>query len=193
MADLRDRLFTWRSYTPLPFVLLMLVFAAPTTTSMAVGGLLALVGEGMRFWGVAYAGRLTRVTGSVGAPALVVTGPFARVRNPLYIGNILLYVGVGVMSQALWPWLPLVALVWFVAQYCLIVSREEEFLAKEFGDTYAEYRANVPRFVIRLVPWEHASQAGQHPSWSDAIRSEHRTLQAIVLVTAILFLIEWWR
>ncbi|MEK6650114.1 MAG: methyltransferase, partial [Bacteroidota bacterium] len=114
------------------------------------------------------------------------------VRNPLYIGNILLYVGVGVMSQAVWPWLPLVALVWFVVQYHLIVSREEEFLAKEFGEPYAEYRANVPRFFVRLVPWMHASQAGQRPSWPDAIRSERRTLQAIVLVTAVLFLIEWW-
>jgi protein-S-isoprenylcysteine O-methyltransferase Ste14 len=191
--DIRDKLFTWRSYTPLPFVLLMIVFAAPTPASMAVGGLLVLIGEGMRFWGVAYAGSLTRVTGSVGAPALVVAGPFARVRNPLYIGNILLYVGVGVMSQALWPWLTLAACVWFVLQYHLIVSKEEEFLAREFGDTYAEYRANVPRFIVRFTPWKHASQANQLPSWPDAIRSERRTLPAIVLVTAILFLVEWWR
>ncbi len=184
--DLRDRLFTWRSYTPLPFVALMLVFANPTGTSLLIGGAIALCGEAMRFWGVAYAGSLTRVTGSVGAPALVVAGPFARVRNPLYIGNILLYVGVGIMSQALWPWLPIVAFVWFVFQYHMIVSREEEFLAKEFGEAYAEYRRNVPRFLVRLSPWQHPSQGAQLPSWSDGARSERRTFQAIALVMVIL-------
>lgn len=190
--DFRDRLFTWRSYTPLPFVALMLIFAEPTGTTLLVGAVVALLGEAMRFWGVAYAGSLTRVTGSVGAPALVVAGPFARVRNPLYIGNIMLYVGVGIMSQALWPWLPIVALVWFVFQYHLIVSREEEFLAKEFGEAYAEYRAHVPRFVVRPAPWEHPSQASQRPSWSDGARSELRTLQAIALVMAILVVIWFW-
>jgi protein-S-isoprenylcysteine O-methyltransferase Ste14 len=190
--DLRDRLFTWRSYTPLPFVGLMLIFAQPTGTSLLVGGAVALIGEAMRFWGVAYAGSLTRVTGSVGAPALVVAGPFARVRNPLYIGNIMLYVGVGIMSMALWPWLPLAALAWFVLQYRLIVSREEEFLAKEFGEAYAEYRTHVPRFLMRLTPWQHPSQATQHPSWPDGARSERRTFQAIGLVMLILVAIWLW-
>jgi protein-S-isoprenylcysteine O-methyltransferase Ste14 len=193
MMDFRDKLFSWRSYTPLPFVALMLVFAEPTGTSLLAGGLIALSGEGMRFWGVAYAGSLTRVTGSVGAPALVVAGPFARVRNPLYIGNILLYVGVGVMSLALWPWLPGVALVWFVLQYHFIVTREEEFLAKEFGDFYSEYRSNVPRFLMNPVAWRHPSQEHQHPSWTNAARSERRTWQAIGLVSLILVAIWWWR
>jgi protein-S-isoprenylcysteine O-methyltransferase Ste14 len=168
----------------------MLIFAEPTGTSLLIGGAVALMGEAMRFWGVAYAGSLTRVTGSVGAPALVVAGPFARVRNPLYIGNILLYVGVGIMSMALWPWLPIAALGWFVLQYHLIVSREEEFLAKEFGDAYADYRANVPRFLVRLTPWQHPSQAAQHPSWSDGARSERRTFQAIALVMALI-VVRW--
>ncbi|MCU0453095.1 MAG: isoprenylcysteine carboxylmethyltransferase family protein [Bacteroidetes bacterium] len=190
--DLRDKLFSWRSYTPLPFVALMLIFARPTGTSLLIGGAVALIGEAMRFWGVAYAGSLTRVTGSVGAPALVVAGPFARVRNPLYIGNILLYVGVGIMSQALWPWLPVLAFGWFVFQYQMIVSREEEFLAAAFGDAYAEYRANVPRFVLRPTPWQHPSQAAQHPSWSDGARSERRTFEAIALVMLILAAVWFW-
>lgn len=190
--DFRDRLFTWRSYTPLPFVALMLIFARPTATSLLIGGTVALLGEAMRFWGVAYAGSLTRVTGSVGAPALVVAGPFAFVRNPLYIGNILLYVGIGIMSMALWPWLPLVALAWFVMQYRLIVSREEEFLAKEFGEAYQEYRAHVPRFLMRLTAWQHPSQSGQHPSWADGARSERRTFQAIGLVMLMLIAIWIW-
>ncbi len=111
--------------------------------------MLALLGESLRFWGVAYAGSLTRVTGSVGAPEVVVAGPFSYVRNPLYIGNIMMYSGVGVMANALTPWLVLIALPYFVFQYSLIVSLEEEFLEKEFGAAYLEYKKNVPRFF----PW----------------------------------------
>lgn len=190
MPDVRDTLFTVRSYMPLPFILAALVFAQPTAESMAAGGVLALLGEAARFWGVAYAGSLTRVTGSVGAPEVIMAGPFARVRNPLYIGNILLYTGVGVMSFALWPWLPLAALVFFGTQYALIVSREEEFLEQEFGEQYLEYKRNVPRFLPRLTPLVHPMQGHQMPRWKEGVRSERRTFQAIGLVFFLL-VVRW--
>lgn len=189
MSDFRDTLFTYHSYMPIPFLLAMVVWAQPTLESMLAGAAVAACGELLRFWGVAYAGSLTRVTGSVGAPELIVAGPFAYVRNPLYVGNILLYVGVGIMSQALWPWLPLVALLWFIFQYSMIVSREEEFLRKEFGDAYAEYVANVPRFFPRLQPWEHPSQEHQSVHWDAGVASERRTFQAIGVVMILLVII----
>jgi protein-S-isoprenylcysteine O-methyltransferase Ste14 len=189
MPDLRDRLFTARSYTPIPFILAALVFSQPTAWSMLAGGLLALAGESMRFWGVAYAGSLTRVTGSVGAPEVIMSGPFARVRNPLYVGNIMLYTGVGVMSFALWPWLPMAALVWFVIQYSLIVSLEEEFLEKEFGEQYLEYRRSVPRFIPQIRPYVHPVQDRQRPDWEAGARSERRTFQAIALVFSVLVIL----
>ena len=64
----------------------MVLFALPTTTTVLCGFAVAILGESLRFWGVAYAGSLTRVTGSVGAPEVVVAGPFAYLRNPLYLG-----------------------------------------------------------------------------------------------------------
>ena len=79
----REKLFTLRSYTPIPFLLVMIIFAQPTVMTMVSGIVLVAFGESMRFWGVAYAGSLTRVTGSVGAPEVIVAGPFAYVRNPL--------------------------------------------------------------------------------------------------------------
>lgn len=189
MADLRDRLFTARSYMPIPFILAALVLAEPTPVSMVAGGCVAILGELMRFWGVAYAGSLTRVTGSVGAPEVIMAGPFARVRNPLYIGNILLYTGVSIMSFALWPWLPIVSFVFFSAQYMLIVSREEEFLAKEFGEQYAEYKRNVPRFFPRMMPYVHQAQEHQKADWKAGARSERRTFQAIATVCGLLIIV----
>lgn len=170
----------------------MLAYAEPTTDVFIAGGLVGLLGELLRLWGVAYAGPLTRVTGNVGAPYLVVAGPFAYVRNPLYVGNMLLYVGLAIMANALVPWLALGTAGYFFLQYSLIVSLEEEFLAKTFPDEFAEYRNHVPRFFPRLTPYTTAATEHQKPDWKAALKSEQRTLQAIVLVVVILVVL-WYR
>ncbi|MCX7983824.1 MAG: isoprenylcysteine carboxylmethyltransferase family protein [Bacteroidetes bacterium] len=189
MKKFRQLLFTYRGYLPIPFLLIMVVYAQPTFTSYVFGGLVVLSGELLRLWGVAYAGSLTRVTGSVGAPEVIVSGPFAYVRNPLYVGNILTYVGFGIMSNALFPWLTLCAVLWFAFQYYQIVLLEEEFLEKEFGDIYKQYKQSVPRFLISFKRFNHPIQAHQKPNWEEAVRSEHRTFQALIIVWAILTLL----
>ncbi|MGB2868499.1 MAG: methyltransferase [Bacteroidota bacterium] len=187
----RESLFHYRSYTPIPFLAVMVVFAQPSALTMVVGFAVVVTGEFLRFWGVAYAGSLTRVA-SVGAPEVILAGPFAYVRNPLYIGNILLYTGIGIMSNALVPWLQILALVYFSFQYGMIVSLEEEFLEKEFGAAYREFKKNVPRFFPRWSRYEHPAQASQSPKWAEAGQSERRTLQAILLVMLILVVL-WYR
>jgi protein-S-isoprenylcysteine O-methyltransferase Ste14 len=186
----RDKIFTLRSYTPIPFLLVMIICARPTAATMTIGFVLAAAGEFMRFWGVAYAGSLTRVTGGVGAPEVIVAGPFAHVRNPLYVGNMLTYVGIGIMSNALFPWLVLAAAVWFGFQYSQIVVLEQEFLEKEFGAAYLEFKRNVPCFIPRLSAYVDPVQSRQLPNWKEAVRSERRTFQALVLVLMIL-LVLW--
>jgi protein-S-isoprenylcysteine O-methyltransferase Ste14 len=193
MKLIRQKLFTLRSYTPIPFLLVMIIFAQPTVITMTVGIVLVALGELMRFWGVAYAGSLTRVTSSVGAPEVIVAGPFAYIRNPLYVGNMLAYTGVGVMSNALFPWLVCVAAVYFAFQYFQIVLAEEEFLVKEFGEGYVEYKKNVPRFIPRLNPYAQPSQVHQQARWHEAVRSERRTFQALGLVLLILLVLWYMR
>ena len=190
MKALRQKLFSMRSYTPIPFLLLMMVFAQPTVIMMALGFCFVILGEFSRFYGVAYAGSLTRVTGSVGAPEVIVAGPFARVRNPLYVGNMLTYIGIGIMSNALFPWLVFAAFVWFSFQYYQIVMAEEEFLEKEFGAAYLEFKKNVPRFLPQLVSYKSSVQEHQLPHWKEAAHSERRTFQALALVLVIL-LVLW--
>lgn len=180
-------LFRNRSYTPLPFLAVMLIFAQPTLISLIAGFAAAALGEFLRAAGVFYVGSETRVTGSVGASKLVTSGPYSYTRNPLYVGNILIYLGIGIMSMALFPWLQLIALVWFVFQYTLIVKEEEHFLREKFGQEYADYCAKVPRFLFRLTPY-----ASWHPvdiDWRAGWSSESRTLQAFGLATLILVII----
>ncbi len=193
MKSFQEKFFSLRSYTPIPFLLVMIIFAQPTAITMAIGFVIAVLGEFIRFWGVAYAGSLTRVTGSVGAPEVIVAGPFAHLRNPLYVGNLFTYVGIGIMSNALFPWLIIVAAVWFSFQYYQIVMLEENFLEKEFGSVYLEFKRNVPRFFPHLSAYINPIQSKQLANWKEAIHSEQRTFQALSLVLVILIVLWYLR
>lgn len=183
--DIRTWMFRYRSYTPLPFLVVMVIFARPTVISLAAGFAMVVLGELIRFWGVSIVGAETRTTGRVGGTYLITTGPFAHVRNPLYLGNMIMYAGVGVMSMALFPWLLLAAVVWFYVQYSLIISREEEYLAVQFGTAYDEYRNHVPRFVPRPTPYRTTAPAPKRMNIAEGLASERRTLQAMALVTLL--------
>ncbi len=182
----RNYLFTYRSYTPIPFLLVMLFFAKPTPLSLALGFITALLGELIRFWGVSYAGSETRTTGTVGGTQLVTSGPYSYLRNPLYLGNILMYLGIGIMSNALMPYLPLVALVYFIFQYSGIVTLEEEYLARTFAD-WDEYRRHVGRFLPRMKRFR--AGAALEPDYLRALRSERSSLLALSSISIILVLL----
>ena len=186
MDTIAKKFFNYRSYTPIPFLICMFVFQQATVQSMIIGFIIALVGELIRLWGVSWAGSETRTTGGVGGTYLIVSGPFAYVRNPLYVGNILLYTGFGVMSLALFPYLQFLALIFFVLQYYLIVKEEESFLIEKFGESFKNYIKNVPRFIPRFTPYK--SENLDQPNWNikAGLRSEKRSLQAFTLVTIIL-------
>jgi protein-S-isoprenylcysteine O-methyltransferase Ste14 len=183
--DIRRLIFKYRSYTPVPFLLVMIWFARPTVLSLVIGFAVIFTGELIRFWGVSIVSAETRTTGTVGGTFLITNGPFSYVRNPLYLGNMMLYAGVGIMSMALFPWMLIVAIAWFYLQYYLIVTREEEYLAATFGREFDEYRRNVRRFVPRLTPYRSVRPAAKTVDPSEGLSSERRTLQAIGLVISL--------
>jgi protein-S-isoprenylcysteine O-methyltransferase Ste14 len=191
--DIRLKIFELRSYTPLPFLIVMVAYAEPTVTTLAAGFAVALLGEAIRFWGVSIAGSETRTTGVVGATNLITDGPFGHVRNPLYVGNILMYLGVAVMSNALVPYLVIAVFVWFVLQYHLIVSREEEHLRAAFGPEYDTYCKNVPRFIPRITRYAGEHAFHREPDFSRGIQSEMRTLQgfaAVILLVLVRYFVR---
>jgi len=77
--------------------------------------------------------------------ALVMTGPYRFTRNPMYVGFTLLYGGVAIWVNAIWPLLllPLVLVVMQVG----VIAREEAYLERVFGDAYREYRGRVRRWI----------------------------------------------
>ncbi len=179
--DIRQFFFQFRSFTPIPIALSIIYFAQPVLTLMIPGVGLLLIGEYIRIWAVSHAGGATR-TRDVGAPFLCTSGPYSRVRNPLYIGNLMMFSGIVLIAGS--PNLPLmlgVTVTFFIVQYSLIVSLEEETLIGIFGEPYAIYRKNVRALLPRLTAWKDAEPREPLPL-GETLITEKRTLQNIVLI-----------
>jgi protein-S-isoprenylcysteine O-methyltransferase Ste14 len=187
-------LFKYRSYTPLVFIIPMLLYSRPTFVTMLIGAILVAIGEAIRFWGVSYAGSETRTTGNVGGSNLVTQGPFAYVRNPLYIGNIIMYFGISIMSNSLFPFLQIISILYFAFQYYFIIVEEEGFLREKFTEKYENYFKSVNRFIPKTSPYPLSAQSGLKQNISAAYVSEKRTFQAvfisIIMIVLIYFLIN---
>lgn len=186
--DIREKVFNYRSYTPIPLLIALLLFARPTTTSFVAGLLLLAVGEFFRIWAVKHAGGATRTTSGVGGDELVTHGPFAYVRNPLYVGNFFLGTGLVIMAWAWMPWMLLLFWLLFFVQYGMIVSLEEDYLRSRFGQEYERYCAEVPRVIPRLRPFEPQTNPGV--PLARAIRTERDTLLAYLSIS-LLILLRW--
>ena len=78
------------------------------------------------------------------AENLATFGPYARTRNPMYLGALVAYLGLALGAGNLWRWiaLPLMAL----GLHQLAVLREEAHLEARFGEAWREYAGRVPRW-----------------------------------------------
>jgi protein-S-isoprenylcysteine O-methyltransferase Ste14 len=138
----------------------LLVHPRPIFGRHQVAGTLAsvgliLVGLAGRAWAGGNAGRHTRLA-SIEAPRLATGGPYAYVRNPIYLASIVL--GLGMVLLLGDPWMLALYVGVFVFLYTSIVPAEEEFLRGEFGEDYARYCEHVPRMLPRLRPWSGAER-----------------------------------
>lgn len=139
-------------------------FGKPSAGSIALGVPIALVGEALRCWAVGYSGVTTRAD-HVTAPALTTAGPYAYVRNPLYVGNFITALGFSIAFTG-GLGLPkrlvhgMFGLGTMLGVYAAIVPLEEAYLRETFGDDFDAYVARVPRLLPRTSPAE--PQAGAY-------------------------------
>ncbi|MFQ6611595.1 MAG: methyltransferase family protein [Fidelibacterota bacterium] len=183
--DIRNFFFKYRSFTPVPIALLIIYFAHTPNPLIIYGIVILALGEGIRLWAVAFAGGKTR-TREVGAPSLCTSGPYAQIRNPLYTGNMLMYAGIVLIAGApnIW-WMLAVTMIFFLIQYSLIISLEEETLKNLFGQEYETYQENVPSILPRLRPWKNKDQR-EPMSLLKTLKTEKRTLQNVVFVLLLI-------
>jgi protein-S-isoprenylcysteine O-methyltransferase Ste14 len=187
-------LFRHRTALPIPVALALLLLRvgmAPFSWTLAGAGvILTAGGEVLRLWSVHHIGVISRTRSGRLGP-LVTTGPFGLVRNPLYIGNMLLWVGLALTAHLVWA-APVVALL-LLAEYHLIVRWEEQLLQSRYGDVYLQYAERVPRWWPARDRTERAGRDGCAVpqtafSWRETFFSERGTLIAIAAGYGLLWL-----
>lgn len=103
-------------------------------------------------------------------------GPFAVVRNPLYVFSFLATVGIGLQSGMLTILILLVGA--FMLYYPAVVAKEENFLTHKFGEAYLAYVREVPRWIPNLKLWNEP----------DHVESQPKFLRKTLMDAAIFFL-----
>ncbi|MFN8606071.1 MAG: isoprenylcysteine carboxylmethyltransferase family protein [Vulcanimicrobiota bacterium] len=176
MQRIGDTLFRQRGLLVALLALYGLFHARPTGAGLWLGLSWAVLGESLRLWAIGYSGEPTR--GQVlDAPVLVTAGPYAYVRNPLYVGNLLN--SLGVLTASFYPWdIWRILSLWsgVVLLYLFLGRHEEKFLARLFGAEYEEYRRQVPA-------WWPNRRGFAHPSGRFCIRRSFRFERTSLL---------WW-
>ncbi len=147
----------------------------PTDPWAVAGVALVVAGLLIRSWA---AGTLRKYR------RLITTGPYALVRNPLYVGSFLM---MGGFCTLVGDWLTLVlVLVPMLVLYWLAVRDEEQGLAQAFPDEWPAYTARVPRFLPKLtLPTREGWSLGQ---W----RRNHEFNAWIGAAVGLFGLRAWW-
>ncbi len=133
----------------------------------AAGAALLFLAAMLRTWATAYLRTEVVHDTRQHSEALVADGPFRYVRNPLYLANLPMAAGIGVMASRA-GWFFLVGGIWFFV-YRLIL-REEDGLLQTQGESYRAYLKAVPRFWPALTP--RLPSGGVSPRWGQAIAAE---------------------
>jgi protein-S-isoprenylcysteine O-methyltransferase Ste14 len=191
-------LFRRRSYVPVALLPLVAAGVAASAHPVPLARerlwelvcfLVSFLGLAIRAWtvGTAPAGTSGRNQGRQVAERLNTTGPYSIVRNPLYVGNALMWAGVVLYARS--PWLALGVGFAFWLVYERIVYAEEEFLRERFGAEFVDWAAVTPAFVPR--PWKYR-RAALPFSFRNVLRREYSGLFALVILFAAVVL-EWWR
>lgn len=179
-------LFRWRSFTPVPLALIAVPLLwrsrGPASPLWLAGGLaLCVAGQALRAWVL---GQVPDGTSGqnekLQAASLNTSGAYALTRNPLYLGNFGITLGLCLIAHDVWLLCIVVAL--FALQYRAIIAAEEQFLRDRFGAAYEAYCARVPRF------WPRLGRAGAPRPWDfrRALRKEHNPAAAWTALAVLL-------
>ena len=192
-------LFRWRSFTPVPVVLLAVPLIwldrGPSSPLWLLSGLaLCAFGQALRAWVLGQvpdgtSGQNERLI----ATELNVSGPYARTRNPLYLGNLGITLGLCLVAHS-WLLFVLVGAL-FAVQYRAIIAAEEMFLRSRFGAAYDEFCARVPRFwpALRARAPRPAGGAPRAWSWRRALKKEHNPAAAWALLALVFVALDHQR
>jgi len=153
---------------------------------MVTGLLIALCGQVIRALtiGLRYIVRGGK-NKEVYADDLVTDGFFRHCRNPLYVGNIMMLLGVGILSNSLFFLAFIVPLFCFI--YQAIVLAEENYLSMKFGDKYEAYKQQTRRWLPEMSGLMNTIRSMRF-NWIRYVLSEYNTVYMLFLSIAIVMI-----
>jgi len=187
-------LFRWRSYLPLVFVGLFLLvlreYEHPGNSEMsdhlweAFCLIITFFGFGIRAFTIGHAPKGTsgRNTEKQVANTLNTTGMYSVVRNPLYLGNLFMGLGIALFVH-LW-WFTLIYVLVFWLYYERIIFAEEAYLRNKFGFEYMEWANSTPVFIPKLSKYRKANLPF---SLKNVLKREHNSFLTAI---AVMFILE---
>jgi protein-S-isoprenylcysteine O-methyltransferase Ste14 len=131
------------------------------------GALLVVLAALLRTWAAAYLQTAVVKDGAVHSDRLVADGPYRHLRNPLYLGTILLAVALGLIASRLGFAVMVLGMILFVMR---LIGREEAALTLSQGTGYAAYQAAVPSLIPALRP--RVPAGALEPRWGQAFAGE---------------------
>jgi len=155
--------------------LLLVIFAKPQFPGILIGMILIFFGEGIRIWA---AGHLQK------NEVLTVTGPYAYVKNPLYIGSILITAGFCILADSIY--LLVAAFFMFCFHYIPHKKRVEgDRMKKIFGSQFEDYDGKVPDYLPRWTPYSEEKASWQFRCF---IENSEEGIFLIILAGIVLIL-----
>ena len=186
-----------KKLTPRRFIvyvcsLAVLILARPHPILYPIGVCFILLGEGLRLWACGHLRKNKDV---------ITSGPFAHVKNPLYVGTFLILTGFCLAASnpdypskyILYVGYPIFLLTFFAYYFPYKVRVEGDRLRRRFGDRFDEYDKNVPNFFPRLTPYKTSDARFNVKLLSE--NSEYGTLSWVILgslIVYIKFYFELW-
>jgi protein-S-isoprenylcysteine O-methyltransferase Ste14 len=164
--------------------LAVLVLAKPHPVLYPVGLGFILAGEGLRVWACGHLRKNKDV---------IMSGPFAHVKNPLYVGTLMILVGFCLAASRpdhpsiyiLYVGLPVFLLVFFFYYFPYKVRVEGDRLRRRFGEKFEEYDRNVPDLIPRLKPYRASDARWDVKLLSE--NSEYGTMIWVILGSIIVY------
>jgi protein-S-isoprenylcysteine O-methyltransferase Ste14 len=191
-----DYFFRWRSYLPLVMAVLFILALVQFRSPFANRGLdlawdagclaVALLGQMVRFFTVGFVPRGTSGRNTKGqvADTLNTTGMYAVVRNPIYLGNFIIWFGLSLFMKSVW--FTTIIILFFTLFYERIIFREESFLREKFGDAFMQWADATPVIIPKFKNWQPPSLPF---SFKSAIVREYGTFFAIIVTFTVLELL----
>jgi len=171
--------FFLSAFDHVPFIVALRHFVAPSIIRdsaeaetfarivITIGALFVFLSAAIRTWGAAYLRTTVVHDTSQHSEALVADGPFRYTRNPLYLANLPMAIGIGLLASRS-GFIFLVLANWIFVYR--LIFREEEALRQSQGESYLSYCRSVPRFWPSL---RSRVAAGNHrPQWGQAFGGE---------------------